>query len=88
MFEAMNRAIELHKIVPVIDRVFGFEQAKDVYRHLESQKHVGKVAIRVGHEAGARLRIAPHRSIPPHAAIQRQDFTTKARRHEGTTARR
>ncbi len=47
MFEAMNRAIELHKIVPVIDRVFGFEQAKDAYRHLESQKHVGKVAIRV-----------------------------------------
>ena len=47
MFEAMNRAIELHKIVPVIDRVFGFEQAKDAYRHLESQKHVGKVVIRV-----------------------------------------
>jgi NADPH:quinone reductase-like Zn-dependent oxidoreductase len=47
MFEAMNRAIALHKISPVIDRVFGYEQAKDAYRHLESQKHVGKVVIRV-----------------------------------------
>ncbi|HVC63646.1 MAG TPA: NAD(P)-dependent alcohol dehydrogenase [Acetobacteraceae bacterium] len=47
MFEAMNRAIALHKIVPVIDGVFGFEQAKDAYRHLESQAHVGKVVIRV-----------------------------------------
>jgi len=47
MFEAMNRAIELHRIVPVIDRVFGFEEAKDAYRHLESQQHVGKVVIRV-----------------------------------------
>ncbi|HTT97988.1 MAG TPA: NAD(P)-dependent alcohol dehydrogenase, partial [Rhizomicrobium sp.] len=48
MFEAMNRAIALHRIAPVIDRVFGFEEAKDAYRHLESQKHVGKVVIRVG----------------------------------------
>ncbi|HUB14896.1 MAG TPA: NAD(P)-dependent alcohol dehydrogenase [Acetobacteraceae bacterium] len=48
MFEAMNRAFELHRIVPVIDRVFGFEEAMDAYRHLESQKHVGKVVIRIG----------------------------------------
>ena len=47
MFEAMNRAIELHRIVPVIDRVFGFEEAKDAYRHLEGQTHVGKVVIRI-----------------------------------------
>jgi NADPH:quinone reductase-like Zn-dependent oxidoreductase len=47
MFEAMNRAIALHRISPVIDRVFGFEEAKDAYRHLESQAHVGKVVIRV-----------------------------------------
>jgi NADPH:quinone reductase-like Zn-dependent oxidoreductase len=37
----------LHRISPVIDRVFGFEEAKDAYRHLESQKHGGKVVIRV-----------------------------------------
>ena len=47
MFEAMNHAIALHRIAPVIDRVFGFDQAKGAYRHLESQAHVGKVVIRV-----------------------------------------
>jgi NADPH:quinone reductase-like Zn-dependent oxidoreductase len=47
MFEAMNRAIALHRISPVIDRVFGFEQAKDAYCHLQSGSHVGKVVIRV-----------------------------------------
>jgi NADPH:quinone reductase-like Zn-dependent oxidoreductase len=47
MFEAMNRAIALHRIVPVIDRVFSFEQAKDAYWHLEGQAHVGKVVVRI-----------------------------------------
>ena len=47
MFEAMNRAIEFHQISPVIDRVFGFEEAKAAYAHLQSQAHVGKVVIRI-----------------------------------------
>ena len=47
MFEAMNRVLALHRLEPVIDRVFPFEQAKDAYRHLESQAHIGKVVIRV-----------------------------------------
>jgi NADPH:quinone reductase-like Zn-dependent oxidoreductase len=47
MFEAMNRAIALHKLRPVIDRVFGFDQAVDAFRHLESGSHFGKVCIRV-----------------------------------------
>lgn len=47
MFEAMNRAIELHHIAPVIDRVFDFEEAKEAYRHLQGQGHIGKVVIRV-----------------------------------------
>ena len=47
MFEAMNRAIALHKIAPVIDRVFDFEQAQDAYRYLDAQSHVGKVVIRI-----------------------------------------
>src|SRR5581483_8405186 len=45
MFEAMNRAIDLHRIAPVIDRVFAFAQAPDAYRYLESQAHVGKIVI-------------------------------------------
>jgi len=47
MFQAMNRAIALHRLRPVIDRVFPFDQARDAYRHLASQAHVGKVVIRI-----------------------------------------
>ena len=47
MFEAMNRAIALHDLRPVVDRVFPFEQAREAYAHLESGSHFGKVVIRV-----------------------------------------
>jgi NADPH:quinone reductase-like Zn-dependent oxidoreductase len=46
MFEEMNRAIALHQVRSVIDRVFAFDQAKDALRHLESGAHFGKIAIR------------------------------------------
>ena len=46
-FQEMLRAIEQNQIKPIIDQVFPFEKAVDAYRHLESQKHVGKVVIRV-----------------------------------------
>ena len=45
MFEDMNRAIALHKLRPVVDSVFPFEQATDAYRHLKSGRHFGKVVI-------------------------------------------
>ena len=45
MFEAMNRALELRQVHPVIDRVFEFNEATDAYRFLESQQHFGKVVI-------------------------------------------
>jgi len=45
MFEAMNRLIELHSIHPVIGRIFDLEQAKEAYRRLQSQAHVGKLVI-------------------------------------------
>lgn len=48
MFEAMNRAIAQHRLRPVIDRVFPFENAADAYRHLQSAAHVGKVVISIG----------------------------------------
>lgn len=47
MFLAMNRAIALHRIRPVIDRVFPFEEAQEAYRHLSGRGHVGKVVIRI-----------------------------------------
>jgi NADPH:quinone reductase-like Zn-dependent oxidoreductase len=46
MFEAMNRAISLHQLRPVVDRVFPFDEAREALRHLESGKHLGKIVIR------------------------------------------
>jgi NADPH:quinone reductase-like Zn-dependent oxidoreductase len=45
MFEAMNRAIEAAQLRPVIDKVFSFAEAKQAYKHLQSQSHFGKVVI-------------------------------------------
>lgn len=46
MFEQMNNAIALHRLKPVIDRVFPFEEAPEAFRYLEKGGHVGKVCIR------------------------------------------
>jgi NADPH:quinone reductase-like Zn-dependent oxidoreductase len=46
-FERMNAAITAHRLVPVIDRVFDFEQAPAAYRHLEQAAHFGKVVLRL-----------------------------------------
>jgi NADPH:quinone reductase-like Zn-dependent oxidoreductase len=46
MFEAMNRAIALHGLRPVVDRVFPFEEARAALEHMESGSHFGKIAIR------------------------------------------
>jgi NADPH:quinone reductase-like Zn-dependent oxidoreductase len=45
MFEDMNRAIALHSLRPVIDRVFPFEETRDALRYLQSARHFGKVVI-------------------------------------------
>ncbi len=47
MFESMNKAITLHRLRPVIDRVFPFEHARDALRHMESGAHFGKICISV-----------------------------------------
>jgi NADPH:quinone reductase-like Zn-dependent oxidoreductase len=47
MFEAMNSAMALHQLRPVIDRVFSFDEAHDAMRYMESGAHFGKVVIRV-----------------------------------------
>lgn len=47
MFEAMNRAIGVQGMRPVVDRVFSFAEAVEAYRYLESGQHFGKVCIRV-----------------------------------------
>jgi NADPH:quinone reductase-like Zn-dependent oxidoreductase len=45
-FEAMLRAIGQHRIVPVTDRVFAFEELKEAMAYLKSGAHFGKVCIR------------------------------------------
>jgi NADPH:quinone reductase-like Zn-dependent oxidoreductase len=47
MFEAMNRAVALHQVRPVVDRVFPFADAVAALRYLESGAHFGKVVVRV-----------------------------------------
>ena len=47
MFEAMNRAITLHQLHPVVDRIFAFPEAHEALRHLQSGAHFGKVVVRV-----------------------------------------
>jgi NADPH:quinone reductase-like Zn-dependent oxidoreductase len=47
MMEAMNRAIGLHKIEPVIDRVFEFGQIGEALGYLKSGAHFGKVVMRI-----------------------------------------
>jgi NADPH:quinone reductase-like Zn-dependent oxidoreductase len=41
------RVIDANSIKPIIDKVFSFDQSKEAFEYLESQKHVGKVVIKV-----------------------------------------
>ena len=47
MFEQLNAAINVNGIKPVIDKVFGFDQAKDAFRHQISGDFMGKVVISI-----------------------------------------
>jgi NADPH:quinone reductase-like Zn-dependent oxidoreductase len=47
MFEAMNRAISLQQMRPVVDRVFGFREIREAMRYMESGAHFGKVCVRL-----------------------------------------
>lgn len=51
-FEAMNRAIALHRLRPVLDKVFSFDQVHDAFAHLQSGTHFGKVCIAVNAAGG------------------------------------
>ncbi len=44
-FEAMVRAIELHRLRPVIDRVFAFGELKEAMAYLQSGAQFGKVCV-------------------------------------------
>jgi NADPH:quinone reductase-like Zn-dependent oxidoreductase len=46
MFEEMNGFLERHRIRPVIDRTFGFNEAKTALSYLESGSHFGKIVVK------------------------------------------
>lgn len=46
-FAAMNRAIEVNNIHPVIDQVYTLNEVAKAYKRLEEGKHVGKIVITV-----------------------------------------
>lgn len=52
MFEAMNAAIMLHGLHPVISRTYAFEEAKAALLDLTRGEHVGKIVINVPTIAG------------------------------------
>lgn len=45
MTEDLARFVESKRLKPVIDRVFGFDDAQAAYRYLEQAGHIGKVVI-------------------------------------------
>ncbi len=47
-FETMNRAIDAHRLKPVVDRVFPFEAARDALAYLAEGKHLGKICLQTG----------------------------------------
>ena len=46
-FEAMNRFITQHKIRPVVDRVFNFEEAPKAYEFMDTGSYMGKIVIKL-----------------------------------------
>jgi NADPH:quinone reductase-like Zn-dependent oxidoreductase len=46
MFERLLRAIEIHRLKPVIDRTFPFTDLKAALRHMESKQHFGKICLK------------------------------------------
>ncbi len=46
-FAQLNEALTYHKLKPVIDRIFGFDEAKAALNYLNTGGHVGKIVIRI-----------------------------------------
>ncbi|KAF8573558.1 NAD-P-binding protein [Ramaria rubella] len=46
-FEDMNRLITAARLKPLVDKIFPFEKAREAYEYMHSQKHVGKIVIKV-----------------------------------------
>ena len=47
MFAEMNRAVSAHRLEPVIDQTFVFEDAPAAYHAMRAARHFGKLVIRI-----------------------------------------
>ncbi len=47
MFLRMNRAVEANRLIPVVDRIFSFEEAVEAYRMLDRGAAFGKLVVRI-----------------------------------------
>lgn len=46
MFQRMNKAIETHKIKPIVDKTFKVEEITEALQMMESGSHFGKIVLR------------------------------------------
>ncbi len=46
-FEALNRAVALHRLQPVIDRTFPLAEARAAFDHMAAGAHFGKICVRL-----------------------------------------
>jgi len=47
-FESMNRAIAHHRLQPVVDRIFPFEETRKAFELMAGAGHFGKICISIG----------------------------------------
>ncbi len=45
MFEAMNRALSLHRVRPVVDQTFRFDEVRAALEHMQKASHFGKIVL-------------------------------------------
>lgn len=46
-FEDLNRALAVHQLRPVVDRVFPFAESRGAFEHMAAGAHFGKIVIRI-----------------------------------------
>jgi NADPH:quinone reductase-like Zn-dependent oxidoreductase len=45
MLKRMLHAMDVHKIIPIINKVFSFEQTPEAFAYLKTGNHLGKIGI-------------------------------------------
>ncbi len=44
-FHGMQQFVEMHRLTPVVDRVFSLEETEEAFRHLETSAQFGKIGL-------------------------------------------